>query len=305
VLLPRATTFIRAQRLVDRLGIEVTLASETFQHTGSFKYRAAHRVACARPQRHLIAASSGNFGQALAAACAATKKQCTIVMPSTSSQVKVEATRSYGAEVQLIDVDRVSRVERLAELSALFPSAFVVSATDDPDVIEGNATLGAEIAELSQSCDVVVAPVGGGALAAGIIVGLRREDFPARVVGAEPSIANDAARSLRAGRRVTNDREPRTLADGARSLCLGARSWEILEESGTEVVEVSELAIALAVRLLFSHANLKAEPTGALAIAALLAAPEQFRERSCCCVVTGGNVDSALYCSLISSSGDL
>src|SRR5689334_7988337 len=100
---PRPTTFISPIRLSDALGIRVTLAAETFQHTGSFKFRAAHRVATSIPNSAVIAVSSGNFGQAMALACQLTGKRCTVVMPNNSAQVKVDAVRSYGATTDLID----------------------------------------------------------------------------------------------------------------------------------------------------------------------------------------------------------
>jgi threonine dehydratase len=119
------------------------------------------------------------------------------------------------------------------------------------------------------------------------------------VVGSEPLIANDAARSLRAGHIVVNDAEPQTIADGTRTLSVGKHNWEILKDGLETIVEVPEDAIREGVRLLFSLANLKAEPTGALGVAALITSPDTFRGRRVCCVVTGGNVDPAVYASLI------
>ena len=119
------------------------------------------------------------------------------------------------------------------------------------------------------------------------------------VIGAEPLMANDAARSLRAGHIVTNDVEPQTIADGTRTLSVGKRNWEILKDGIETIVEVPEDAIREGVRLLFSLANLKSEPTGALGVAALLTSPERFRDRRVCCVVTGGNVDPGVYASIV------
>src|SRR2546421_11168596 len=107
----RPTTIIDSPRLRDRLGVDVFLASETFQQTGSFKFRAAYNVALKRPETHLIAASSGNFGQALAYACKLLEKRCTVVMPATSAQVKIDAVREFGAADDLIDTSVVSRNE--------------------------------------------------------------------------------------------------------------------------------------------------------------------------------------------------
>ena len=291
----RPTTLIEAPRLSNRLGVELLIASETFQWTGSFKFRAAYHVAASVPHSRILAASSGNFGQALACACQQLGKSCIIVMPQSSAQVKVEAVREFGGAVDLVDVRTKSRSARVLELAQEHPDAYVASAYDDPLVIEGNATLGTELAALDRKIDIVVAPVGGGGLTSGIIQGLRRTGKTISVMGAEPSLANDAARSLKAGHIVANESEPQTIADGVRTLSLGKHNWAILRHGLSGIVEVSEEQIKTAVRLLFSLANLKAEPTGALSIAAVLAQPEMFRDRAVCCVVSGGNVDTDLF----------
>jgi len=279
--------------------VDLLIASETFQHTGSFKFRAAYNVAAHVPHSRIIAASSGNFGQAMARACQIVGKSCIIVMPQTSARVKLDAVREYGGAVDLIDVRSKSRSARVGELAREHPDAYVASAYDDPLVIEGNATLGAELASLDRRIDFIIAPVGGGGLTSGIIQGLREAGKRIAVVGAEPSVANDAARSLKAGHIIANESEPQTIADGVRTLSLGKHNWAVLREGLSGIVEVSEEQIKEGVRLLFSLANLKAEPTGALGIAALLAQPEMFRNRSVCCVVSGGNVDADLFQSIL------
>src|SRR6476659_7560675 len=127
----RPTTFIRPQKLRDRLGLDVTIASETFQHTGSFKFRAAYNLALNVEQDEILTASSGNFGQALAYACKLLSKKCTVVMPVTSAQVKIDAVRGYGATVDLVDTSKVGRNERVAQLTEQMPNAFLASAYDD------------------------------------------------------------------------------------------------------------------------------------------------------------------------------
>lgn len=295
----RPTTIIEALRLSRRLGVELTIASETFQHTGSFKFRAAYNVAAKVPQELIITASSGNFGQALASACQLLRKRCLIVMPSTSVQVKVNAVREYGGTVDLVDVSKKSRKQRVEELAAEHREAYLASAYDDPLVIEGNATLGAELGRPNRPFDSIIAPIGGGGLTSGIITGLRACPSPVQVFGAEPLIANDAARSLRAGRIIANESEPQTIADGARTVSVGQHNWSVLHEGLAGIIEVSEESIKEAVRLLFDLANLKAEPTGALSVGAVLAQPEKFRGRSVCCVVSGGNADPELFRNIL------
>lgn len=291
----RPTTIIEAPRLSKRLGARVVIASETFQWTGSFKFRAAYNVALNVPNEHIIGASSGNFGQALAYACQLTGKRCTVVMPHDSAQVKVEAVRDYGATVDLIEVREISRSERVQQLAAESGEAYIASAYDDPLVIEGNASLGDELLALGRRFDAIVVPVGGGGLIGGISQRVARAQSPTKVFGAEPALGNDAARSLREGRLIVNEQEPKTIADGARTVSLGRHNWAIIREHVTGIFEVSDDQIREGVRLLYGLANLKVEPTGALAIGALLAAPDQFRDRKVCCVVSGGNVDPAVY----------
>ena len=291
----RPTTIIEAPRLSKRLGARVVVASETFQLTGSFKVRAGYNVALQVPHDHIIAASSGNFGQALAYACTLTGKRCTVVMPDNSARVKVEAVRDYGATDDLIDVREISRSARVQQLAEVDGDAYIASAYDDPLVIDGNSTLGDELLALGRRFDAVVVPVGGGGLIAGILQSFARAADAPKVIGAEPALANDAARSLREGRLISNDSEPQTIADGARTVSLGHHNWAIIREHLAGIIEVSEDQIREGVRLLYGLANLKVEPTGALAIGALLAAPDQFADRDICCVVSGGNVDPTVY----------
>jgi len=298
----RPTTIIESPRLSARLGSRVVVASETFQHTGSFKFRAAYNVAANVPQKALLTASSGNFGQALAYACSLLGKSAIVVMPASSAAVKIAAVREYGGLVELVDTRHKSRAERVQELAAEHPEAYVASPYDDPLVIAGNSSLGREIGALGIAFDDVLVPVGGGGLSSGIVVGLTAASSRARVIGAEPLLANDAAQSLRAHRLVSNPTEPTTIADGARTVSLGKHNWEILEHGLAGIVEVSEENICEGVRLLFSLANLKAEPTGALSIGAILQDPERFAGRTLCCVVSGGNVDPTVYGGILTGS---
>ncbi len=291
----RPTTIIESPRLSQRLGAEVTLVSETFQLTGSFKFRAAYNVALNVPQPHIIAASSGNFGQALAYACKLVGKACTVVMPNDSAQVKVEAVRDYGASVDLIDLREISRAARVDELARKIGDVYVASPYDDPLVINGNASLGEELLTLGRQFDKIIVPVGGGGLLSGILQSFAAANDKTEIWGAEPTLGNDAARSLREGRLVANEQEPKTIADGARTVSLGQHNWPIIRDHVAGFIEVSEENIREGLQLLYALANLKVEPTGALTIGALLTDPDKFKDQEICCVVSGGNVDLAMY----------
>jgi threonine dehydratase len=296
---PRPTTIVDAPRLSRKLGVDLMLASETLQYTGSFKFRAAYNVASNVTETHIITASSGNFGQAIAYACSLFKKRCTVVMPATAASIKVDAVREYGAEVDLVDVKKKGRLERLGELAKQFPEAYVASPYDDPLVIEGNAGLGNELFALGLELDFIIAPIGGGGLTSGLVKAVERSGQETQVLAAEPALSNDAAESFRVGHLVSLPDESATIADGARVLRLGDRNWEILSHGLAGVIEVSEEQIMEGVRLLFALANLKAEPTGALALGAVLAEPQRFKGKRTCCVISGGNADPALYAKLI------
>jgi threonine dehydratase len=220
-------------------------------------------------------------------------------MPQTAARVKVDAIRECGAEVDFIDVNCVSRTTRLTQLQDEHPDAYVADSANDSNVVDGNATLGRELATFGEAFDDVVVPIGGGGLAAGIARGLDSSGSAARLTAAEPLLANDAARSFREGRVVELECEPPTLADGARVSRIGDLPWAILQRRFAGVLEVQECEIAAALRLCFTHVNLKVEPTAALSLAAVAAHATVFRDRRVCCVITGANVDPELYFHLM------
>jgi threonine dehydratase len=294
----RPTFFLHDATLSALFNCDVTIASETFQYTGSFKFRAAYNLLSSVPHRHIIAASSGNFGQAVAYACELLEKQCTIVMPTTSAQVKIAAVRSYDGIVDLIDVRQVSRAARVAALLKQDSEAFQANAYDDYRVVTGNSTLGREILNFA-AFDTIVVPVGGGGLSSGVVIARDHLQAGTEIVGAEPVPGDDAARSLRRGTLVSNEQEPPTVADGARTLSLGKLNWEILQQGLADIIPVPDWRTLQALRHHFLYNNLKVEPTGALTIGALLTQPERFRGKRICCIASGGNADPALYAQVL------
>jgi threonine dehydratase len=296
------TTIVRSGKLNQQLGLPVIIASETFQETGSFKFRAAYAAAYYSKSNHVLTVSSGNYGQALAYAAKLLGKKCTVIMPDRSAKVKIDAVKSFGAHVDLIDTNLVSRKARLQELSEQIEGVEILSAYDDPRVIAGNSTLGEELADLESKLgfDCVIVPIGGGGLISGIIRGLRGKGSKVEVFAAEPLLANDGARSIACGSIVANEKESDTIADGARTLSLGTHNFPIIKDNVSSVIEVSEDCIKDGVRMLFQSANLKAEPTGGLSLGAILTDKSRFAGRKPLFVVSGGNVDNQLYISLIS-----
>ncbi|MBX9666361.1 MAG: pyridoxal-phosphate dependent enzyme [Candidatus Obscuribacterales bacterium] len=298
----RPTLVVESVKLNNELGLNVHIASEAFQHTGSFKFRAAYNVATNSPAPHLVTASSGNFGQALAYACRLTRKKCTVIMPAQSTKAKVDAVRSFGADARLVDVSVKSRGEWLDEVIAeLGSSVENVSPYDDPRVIEGNSSLADELYQYKDRFDTVVVPIGGGGLSSGLISGFRRLGLAVDVIGAEPLLGNDAARSFRDGTIIVNNAEPATIADGARTLSVGQHNWEILKNGLSDIIEVSEENIVRGLQLLFFQANMKVEPTGALSLGAVLSDKQRFFGKKPLLIMSGGNVDGESYVKLLMS----
>ena len=290
----RPTLLLSNPMLSAQLGCDVTIATETFQYTGSFKFRAAYNLLSSIPNKRIVAASSGNFGQAVAYASTLLGKTCTIVMPATSAQIKIDAVRAYGGIVDLIDVREVSRAERVQQLLVEQSDAFAAPAYDDYRVVAGNSTLGKDIFS-GGDFDILLVPVGGGGLCSGQVIARDYLQKQTQIIGAEPLTGNDAARSLHGGQLIPNEMEPPTIADGARTISLGELNWEILRQGVGDIVEVPDPVTLEALRRYFRYVNLKVEPTGALSLGALLTQPERFQGKRVCCVVSGGNVDPAVY----------
>lgn len=297
----RPTTFHSTLLLEQALGAKVTLASETLQVTGSFKFRAAYNLLREVDNDEVLTTSSGNFGQAVAYACMLLGKSCTVLMPANSSKSKQANIRAYGGEVKLIDTSANSRSFYTTEVLKEKPNAFYAPPYDHYRVVAGNSTLGKEIFERfgPDGLDYVVCPIGGGGLISGILVARDILAPNVQVVGAEPLLGNDAARSLRSGELQALETEPATIADGTRTLSIGNLNWEIIREGLHGIVEVPEDKIAEGLRTLYSAANLKVEPTGALTVGALLTRPEMFHDKRVCCVVSGGNVDADVYLKVL------
>ena len=283
------------------------LKPESLQPTGAFKLRGATNAVAqlngAQRGNGVITHSSGNHGLALAVASARQRVDCTVVVPEGAPQNKVERIRSAGARVVPVPpAERLTAARELVEREQLA----LVPPFDDSRVIAGQGTVGLEILEQSPEATTIVVPVGGGGLASGVATAARTaHPHPVRVVGVEPELAADAQESLREGRLVTwsPERTYRTMADGVRT-CLSDFTFAHLADRLDEVVTVSEDDIARAVGLLAHGARLVAEPSGALAAAALLSGRVDTvpgRPEATVAVVSGGNIDPCLFARLVAA----
>jgi threonine dehydratase len=226
----------------------------------------------------------------------------TIVMPADSPLLKRERTKSYGAEVVLYDRDREDR-EAIARDIAGPRGATLVPPYDDPKVIAGQGTVGREICEdlaaLGIAPDIVVAPVSGGGLIAGVATAVKARFPQAQVMSAEPEAFDDHARSLRAGRREAHKAEGRTICDALMAAIPGEITFAINGKLLAQGVTATEAEVGNAVAFAFRELKLVVEPGGAVGLAALLAGRIDAKGKTVVIVLSGGNVDSDLYARLI------
>lgn len=271
---------------------ELWLKPESLQPTGAFKLRGAtHAIARLTPEarsRGVVTHSSGNHGQALAWAARAAGIPATIVMPEGAAPVKIAACRALDAEVLIAPVaQRATLARELSderEMTMIHPF-------DDPDVIAGQGTLAIEIAEDLPGIDTVLVPVGGGGLISGVAVAIRALSPHSRVIGVESELAADAQESLASGRPVRWDEKDtqRTIADGTRAPSLGENTFPIVQQTVDAIVTVTEDEILSAMAMITRRARLVVEPSGALSVAAYLAAPGAYGRTVA--ILSGGNVD--------------
>jgi len=270
------------------LGPGVLLKAELFQRTGSFKPRGVlNKLRSLTPEertRGVIAASAGNHAQALAYCAALEGLDALLVMWSTASAAKIAATRGYGAQVDLEAAGPETVFERMRELQEA-TGRTVVHAFDDPLVAAGQGTVGLEVAEDVPHVDVVVVPVGGGGLIAGIATALP----DTRVVGVEPVGSTALTSALAAGESTPVS--PRSIADGLNAPFAGGLALGIAQERRLEIVLVEEDEIEDAMRFLYQRAKLACEPAGAAAVAALRSEKVPLTGgETAVAVVSGGNV---------------
>ena len=275
-------------------GRRVHLKAESLQRTGSFKMRGALNAVLSVPEAvagaGVVTHSSGNFAQALALSAALRGVPAHIVMPSNAPRIKQQAVAGYGARIILCEPTQADR-EAAAEAVRRETGATLVHPYDHADVIAGQGTIALELLDQVKDLDAVVAPVGGGGMVSGMALALREAAPGLPVFAAEPHGADDAARSVAAGRRLPQ-LDPQTLADGLRT-GLGELTWPVVRDVVRGVFCVSEDAIVAAMRLVWTRAKLVIEPSGAVALAAVLSTRFVALEGlgDVAVVLSGGNVD--------------
>jgi threo-3-hydroxy-L-aspartate ammonia-lyase len=269
------------------------LKAENLQRTGSFKIRGAYnavaRLGRDEKARGVITYSSGNHGHAVACAASALGVRAVVVMPEDAIPVKVEATRRWGAEIVFAGHTSIDR-QKHAESLALQHGYAVIPPFDDPRIIAGQGTTGLEILEQLPEVDAIVVPIGGGGLISGITTAVKARRPDIRVIGVEPEGGADARDSLRSGHIVTWDTVD-TVADGLRASRLGRLNFATLKDLLDGIVTVSDDEILRAVGILAMEAKLVAEPSGAVATAAVLFGHSGLSGKCIVSVISGGNID--------------
>jgi threonine dehydratase len=298
---PHRTPLLRSAALSDRSGREVLLKAENLQRIGAFKIRGAYNKIASLPDdvrtRGVVAHSSGNHAQGTALASKLLGLAATIVMPHSSSPVKIEGTKGYGAAVVLCEDSSDDRV-RVARTIMDETGATLVPPFDDDHIIAGQGTVGLEIMEDAPDIDVLVVPVGGGGLIAGCAIAAKHANPKIRVIGVETEPANDAQRSFRTGKIVKID-PPDTIADGMRTQAIGARNFEIMQKFVDDIVTVTDEEVRETMKFLLLRMKTLAEPTGAVAPAAVYHRKLGRMPGQVCAIISGGNVDPSFISSLL------
>ncbi len=299
------TPVVTAPRLSAIAGVELLLKLESLQRTGSFKARGALvrllRLDSEARARGVIAMSAGNHAQGVAYHCQRLGIPATIVMPKLTPFTKVENTSAYGAHV-ILEGDGLAEAAEYARLLGDRDKLAFIHPYDDPAIIAGQGTVGLELMEDAPGVDIVVAPIGGGGLSAGIGIAVKSLDPRVQLIGVQASLFPDMVRRLRPETNLPNESGERarsTLAEGIAVKRPGDITAEILRRHFDDFMLVNEAGIERAVHMLLTEEKILAEGAGAVPLAAVLAAPERFAGKRVALVVSGSNIDPRIVASIL------
>lgn len=286
------TPILTSTLLNERSGMEVFLKAEHLQKTGSFKIRGATNAvkqAVAEGANFITAASSGNHGQAIAYVAGHLGIPAVIIVPEDANRAKVKAIETYHAKVEYCGLTSADRIPRAKQLAAENGGVYIPP-YDHPAVIAGQGTIAIEILEQVSEATVIVVPVGGGGLISGILCAVKKMKPEIRVVGVEPETANDTFLSLKQG-KIISIAGTSTIADGLRTSQPGDLTFPILKEHLDDLVLVTEEEIREAFQFLLERMKQLTEPSGATALAAVMAGKVSAPNEKVAVILSGGNVD--------------
>ena len=296
------TPLLHSAVLNERLGGEVFIKPECLQHIGAFKFRGAYnrlsQLGEEEKARGVVAFSSGNHAQGVAYAAALLNMRATIVMPSDAPQIKLQGTERLGATIRLYERHSESR-EQIAAAIAAETGATLVPAYDDPHIIAGQGTCGLELMDELAARDVVpqrvLSPCGGGGLLAGVSTAVKSLSPGTLVYGVEPQAFNDHFLSKQAGDRLQIDGSTPTLCDALMATSPGELTWSVNRRTVDDYLLVSETEVQHAISFAFRYLKLVVEPGGAVALAALLSKKLAISGERVALILSGGNIDPAIY----------
>ena len=298
-------TPVFTSRTVNRLtGFEVFFKAENMQRAGAFKFRGAYntlsQLSAEEKKRGVVAYSSGNHAQGVAYAAKLLGIAATIVMPTDAPQSKLAATRGYGANVVFHNRQTEDRAAIAADI-ARRTGAVIIPPFDHPHIMAGQGTAGLELMQDVPGLDVLVTPVGGGGLLSGCATAARGINPKIRVFGVETERSNDWWQSVRAGERIKID-PPDTIADGMRTQQPGELTFQVVRALVEDILLVSDEAVLEAMKLLLMRLKILAEPTGAVAPAAVLTGKLNApRGSKVGVVISGGNVDADVLAKILTT----
>ena len=297
------TPLLTSYELDERTGAEIYLKPENLQHIGAFKFRGAYnrlsQFTEQQRQNGAVAFSSGNHAQGVALAAKMLGMPATIVMPEDAPAVKVDGTRELGAEIRFYDRWLESREEIAQEISNQ-TGKVLVPAYDDLDIMAGQGTCGLECIEQLQeqglAPDVILCPVGGGGLIAGVSTAAKTLVPSIEVCGVEPELFDDHLRSKETGVRQQISGTPASICDALLAPTPGELTWSVNNHTVDNFVSVSDSQVEEAIRYAFRYLKLVVEPGGAVGLAALLSGKLDIHGKRVVVIVSGGNVDPQLFC---------
>ena len=291
----RRTPVLTSATIDALTGARVHFKCENFQRMGAFKFRGAYnalaQLSPAQRKQGVVAFSSGNHAQAVALAGRLLGVPAVIVMPTDAPQVKLAATRGYGAEVVSYDASNEDRA-KIAETLAAERGLTLIPPFDHPHILAGQGTAAKELIEETGPLDILMVPCGGGGLLSGCSIAARHLSPRCRVIGVEPAAGDDGLRAFRSGKLETI-RLPDTIADGARTTCLGKITFDLIRKNVDDFLTVTDEELLQWMFFLWERMKIVVEPTGALAAAALLQGKIDAQGRKVGIVISGGNVDLA------------
>ncbi|PHS14957.1 MAG: pyridoxal-5'-phosphate-dependent protein [Kangiella sp.] len=312
------TPVIQSDKLNQILGAEIFFKCENLQKIGAFKYRGAcnsiSQLSEQQKRQGIIAYSSGNHAQAVALVAKEQDIKATIVMPNNAPKIKIESTKAHGAKVILFNPQETTR-EQIAEQVNSDQALTLIKPFDNEMVIVGQGTAALELLKEVGDLDYILAPCGGGGLLSGTGIIAKHLNPDIKVIGVEPELADDAARSFYTGELHSNPNPP-TIADGTRTTSMGDFTFPLVRQYVDEIVTVSEDSIKKAVAFAFNHLKIVLEPSGALPIAALMydiasinlekksgIGLQEFKPQGRIgAILSGGNIDSQLMTEILDFS---